>query len=812
MRFLHLLFRITLFLMLICWNLCAWGQTAIEGTYYTQEVHYEVEDASEVFLVWGINGWLQNDTTERGPTTFVDNKILYTPMEKAGNTYAAKIRVPMGGTLECIFLTEKSANGTLRNAWDTNGKKWGRYNFQTQNEGPFRLRANFQIAPPLSKKSVLTYGWKILLPLLLLALIATFAFQKLGLNKRPLNYPTRILITGLSLCGFYLIIRLNILTFGMSKISLMSKISFYLIAACADDFLYVGVGMLFFWGLGLVFNKPVAQKRLGIVFLVLALISLLISMLNIGVVENLGGPFTYQWLYYSDFLGSKDAKAALVHNLSLSILFNMLAILVAMPLFAYVMGLTYRFLPLRRIYLGAVYGSVMGLFLLTYAFPNIEETQQISGGKLSHPVSAFLRSAFSTEVQGSLLRMDFAPEFAFSLPEAGAVAIDSTPIENVLLIVLESTGAEYLDLYGGKYTITPTLNAYFAHSALFENIYAHAPSTNKSLSSLMCAIYPWISYLTLTQEKPDYSMPSLSSEFHKQGFRTSFFTSSDFTYQKADNFLFNRSFDQVDEYEAIACSQVYKMQDLKDGDGFGVGIDDACLVPHFSQWIDADTSRPFFSVFWTNQAHYPYFISGEERNFNVSNRSFNKYLNALQRDDTMIGMAIDSLKARGLFESTLIAIIGDHGEAFGQHNQSGHGNHIYEENLHIPLILINPQLFRGERHATLGGIIDLAPTLLGLAGFEAPDSWQGRSLFQQARSDKVFFFAPWTTFLFGYRNETEKIIFNESEGTVERYDLHQDPKELHNLWQKESEETEHRQRVASWIQYHDQFIQTLLSD
>jgi arylsulfatase A-like enzyme len=157
-------------------------------------------------------------------------------------------------------------------------------------------------------------------------------------------------------------------------------------------------------------------------------------------------------------------------------------------------------------------------------------------------------------------------------------------------------------------------------------------------------------------------------------------------------------------------------------------------------------------------------------------------------------------------------VVGDHGEAFGQHKQYGHGTAIYEENMKVPLYLINPVLFNGKRKNDIAGMKDLAPTALSILNIEIPEIWQGRNILTTS-SDEAFYFAPWSDYLFGYRKGSMKYIFNETRNTVEIYDLSTDPAEKSNLYHQMGNEhlNDIRLRVAEWVQYQDKFVKKLLS-
>jgi arylsulfatase A-like enzyme len=155
-------------------------------------------------------------------------------------------------------------------------------------------------------------------------------------------------------------------------------------------------------------------------------------------------------------------------------------------------------------------------------------------------------------------------------------------------------------------------------------------------------------------------------------------------------------------------------------------------------------------------------------------------------------------------DSTLVVILGDHGEAFGQHGNMFH-RLLYEEEVRIPFLLLNSKLFQGEIDSTLGGAIDIAPTVMDLLGYSLPGEWQGRSLFSRNRFPRVYLFGPYSG-LFGEREGKWKLIYNPIAGSAELYDLATDPNEQHNLAFKYPELVESgRDRLAAWVQYQKRF-------
>ncbi len=314
---------------------------------------------------------------------------------------------------------------------------------------------------------------------------------------------------------------------------------------------------------------------------------------------------------------------------------------------------------------------------------------------------------------------------------------------------------------------------------------------------------------TFTQEHPDINISTISSELKKQGYRTAFFNSGDNYFQRGGEFLALRKFDTIKDCRNLNCAQKFGMNE-KEFDPLD-GTNDECTGAALMNWVKNEPNKPFFTMMWTYQTHYPYYFSGQEKQFDTSDPILNRYLNAVKHSDLVLGKIIDELKANNLFESTLIVVVGDHGEAFGRHDQTTHSSKIYEENLHIPCIFINP-LFKKERSEVTGGSIDIAPTIMNVLGLPASDEWQGKSLFTGKKNDRVYFFAPWADYLFGYKEGDRKYIYNATNGETEIYDLNTDPQETKNIVQELPGQIEWcHQRLGAWIQYQNKFMEDAIN-
>ena len=183
--------------------------------------------------------------------------------------------------------------------------------------------------------------------------------------------------------------------------------------------------------------------------------------------------------------------------------------------------------------------------------------------------------------------------------------------------------------------------------------------------------------------------------------------------------------------------------------------------------------------------------------------------------DAVIGRMLQDLDSKGLTENTLIIVAGDHGEAFGEHKEHGHGIFCYEEDMKVPLIFSNPGLFKKPRTlAQRVRLIDIMPTVLDLLDMPIPGRVQGQTLAPLLRGKRenvprdVYIetmygkeennWAPLTGLISG----PFKYI---SLPKAELYDLSTDPRERNNLFLKKNPQARKMDaQLAKFITQHTQ--------
>jgi phosphoglycerol transferase MdoB-like AlkP superfamily enzyme len=785
--------------------------TSVESFVF-QEFNYYAPLSGKVFLAWYPENYSPEDATSWNPDTKFTHNLLYTPIPMHGDTFSIQLKVPKGTILQYNFWITKNKEGHYQDFWDlqSSGKT------VVTGENPINKNAVYSKAETAETKSIIDMGWMILILLIILYGLVYWLSGALGKNIENPALIRKIFFTGIGLAIFHAIARSEIIGINQLKIILHPGLSARVLKAGVDDFFFVICLVTLFMVIVRFVKKEKIRKVFFVIFIVLALISTLIAFTNITTVLYLGKPFNYQWLYYSDFLGSEEAKTALSANLSWKTGFNLLSLCISMLLLSGILIRIDNMLELRKKVKYLAY-SILILACLVIGIKSAKTSTNWTKGQSENAITCMISSIITINSSSSFFTAEIPDGVAPFDPAQGTASENPVEIpevhdvKNVLFIILESAGAVYFDAYGGSYNLSPNLNRYASQAVMFDHAYAHAPATNRSLVSFLGSIYPYISYKSITQEAPGFEHPGLSSILKNRGYRTSFFSSADLSFQNCREFLSYRDFDRVEDFLTINCVEEFQLDgsDYKEGGG----IDDMCLAECLINWVDEDTTGNFFSVIWTVQGHYPYFFSGIEEDFGVDDYNFNRYLNTLKHNDELVGRIMQELELRGLDKTTLVVVVGDHGEAFGQHKQYGHGTALYEENLKVPLYFINPTLFHGQRKNDIAGMKDLASTALSVIGVDIPDGWQGRNLLN-TDSDETFYFAPWSDYLFGYRKGKMKFIFNETRNKTEVFDLSTDPGEKNNLIDSVAKEDleNARNRVSAWVQHQDKFISQKLKE
>ncbi len=517
-------------------------------------------------------------------------------------------------------------------------------------------------------------------------------------------------------------------------------------------------------------------------FNLVAIVLVLWGALNIVAMNMLAEPVSWAWITYADILNSSYASDAIIHLFDAKLAGMIVAALVGYLLLRYLIRRL-----LTRSQAKASFALVL-IFLPMFAAGWLNEyttaPKQLSRGETLNPAVAMVQSFVIPADEGlrEFVAADSGsnplvpPNVAFATPVERPKS-DQTPIQNVVLFVLESVPARFVEEYGSPYPVTPNLTKYGKDALRVERVYSPTPASNYALFALTTSVVPEMRAVSPQQEFPDRDYLALGDVLKAQGLRTGFFASTDNRFDRRADYLPYAGYDIVKDYRDWTCEGGFFGTS---GPGYHNTGPDRCTVPPVLDWVDSDPDQPFFATFWTGQPHFPYFVEGEIEE-QSGNADLDRFLAAVSAADRAFGSLMEGLEERGLMDDTLVVVVGDHGEAFGEHGTYGHASAVYEENLRVPLYFINPNLFEGDVVDGLAATTDVAATILDLLDIDRPELWQGRSLFDVERPNGTIFFSPWNGFLVGFVEGHTKVIYNASTKEIELFDLKADPNETRNL-------------------------------
>ena len=252
-----------------------------------------------------------------------------------------------------------------------------------------------------------------------------------------------------------------------------------------------------------------------------------------------------------------------------------------------------------------------------------------------------------------------------------------------------------------------------ARGTLFEDALAQVPLTTPSHCSIMTGRYPREHGVRDNgQNALGPTHPTLASIFKEHGYDTAAFVAS---FVLDSRFGLDRGFDT---YSDDMGEVTFKTQPLEWQQTADVVTDRALA------WLDGEKDRPFFCWVHYYDPHLPY----------APPPAFHKpqlepYDGELAFVDSEFKRLLEWFEAAKLTDRTLIVVVGDHGEAFGEHGENGHSNFTYDVNLHVPMIFAHSAIIPAAKRITsIVELVDVFPTVLDLFGFKPPDGLLSRSL------------------------------------------------------------------------------------
>jgi arylsulfatase A-like enzyme len=273
--------------------------------------------------------------------------------------------------------------------------------------------------------------------------------------------------------------------------------------------------------------------------------------------------------------------------------------------------------------------------------------------------------------------------------------------------------------YGDARGTSPELARWAAHGAVFEAVSAQSSWTKVSVASMMTSLWPADHGVREVRDALGDVANTLAEQFRDAGYATYGVQSNGWL---AASFGFQQGFDH---YVFPRGSNVPWMKSMVWPHADNVYLEAERL-------LDAhDPARPFFLYLHFMDVH-EYAAPADFQHFGTGNAG--AYLAAIRWIDHVLERARKKLAAMGQLENTVMVLASDHGESFGEDRRWGHARNAQAPALRVPLVIRLPDATGPLRIPDPVRNLDLAPTLLDLAGIPIPQSFQGESLVPLLRS------------------------------------------------------------------------------
>ena len=375
------------------------------------------------------------------------------------------------------------------------------------------------------------------------------------------------------------------------------------------------------------------------------------------------------------------------------------------------------------------------------------------------------------------------------------VKTPQTNKRNVVMIFMESTRAESTTPYNPKLDTTPFLDDLSKKSLMAEHAYAVVPHTSKALVSTLCGVPPPLDSRNTESDPNVIPSQCMADLFEDQGYKSVFFQSATEKFERRRMLLDNlgyKDFFPVDSMDNTNFDEVNYF-----------GYEDDIMLDPSRDWLeDNGKDGPFLATYLTVTTHHDYGVpEGYDKEKYSDNPDLNRYLNDVKYQDQFLKKLFQQYKDAGLYDNTVFVLLGDHGEGFGEHGLFQHDNTIYNEGLHIPLLVYDPKDPKASRVKEPVDELDILPTIADKLNYDiAGGKYPGSSMLSPIKD---------RTLKAGcYRENTclasidgdEKYIYHFGNQAEEVFNLSKDPQEQHNLageWSREKLK-DHRYDLLAW--------------
>jgi len=301
-------------------------------------------------------------------------------------------------------------------------------------------------------------------------------------------------------------------------------------------------------------------------------------------------------------------------------------------------------------------------------------------------------------------------DLALQYPLRDITQRPNSPRYNIVWLVAESWRADML-----SEEIMPQTWRFAKKAQCFKNHYSGGNGTRPAMFSMFYGLYGnyWPSFLC--EQRP----PVLMDVLRQNDYQIDLYTSARFTYPEFDKTIFSQ----------VPAEHLHESTASL---GWERDRENVSRMLDFIQM--RDKNRPFMTFLFFESPHARYYFPPEceirkdylkEFNYVTADIQhdigliFNRYINSCNHLDTQYARIIDYLEERGLLDTTIVIITGDHGEEFMEHGRWGHNSAFTEEQVRVPLVIWVPGMKSAE-YTKMTSHLDIPVTVMRILGVENP--------------------------------------------------------------------------------------------
>ncbi len=341
----------------------------------------------------------------------------------------------------------------------------------------------------------------------------------------------------------------------------------------------------------------------------------------------------------------------------------------------------------------------------------------------------------------------------YSTTDSDTPKLLKTSRPNVLIILMEGFGGDFLSSISGLQDVAPNLDSLAAQGVFFSNCYAGSFRTDRGI---VCALngHPGLpSESIMKMPNKSRNLPSLAKKFVEMGYSTDFFYGGDINFTNMQSYLWSNG------YQSITADTDFSAAERQTN---AWGVNDDITFSALLEKLKNSEDSLWHTTFLTLSSHEPFQVP--------SNRFEDDICNSFAYTDSCIGAFVDSLKQTALWEDLLLVLMPDHGFCYPRTGFKS-APHVH----HIPVIWTGGAVKQPVKIDKLMNQTDVAATLLAQMDIDHSDFLFSRNVLSEQYKDQFAFY----TFVDGfcyidstgailYDNAAGKVLENMGNGTVEQ--------------------------------------------